>query len=654
MLALAHRGRARHHRHPLVHVGVLRLRALGIRFTVQPLADRAEVVEEHRGQRIGRTMESRTISVLGLRTRVLEANPGAGGQRPPTRDAIVLVHGVGGWAENWRAVMPPLAATGRRVIAVDLPGFGESQRPGRVSYFGPDGAFYTRFVLAAMDALGIEHAHLVGNSLGGSIVGTVAFTSPERVRSVTLAAGGGLGLDVARSLRLCCLPGMELVARLPFSASSAHASVRTLFYDPARIPPEMYDEAVAYGLPPFPDFRRGRDRPAGGDLAPDRPLRGARGTAYPAPAVRPLGRVGRVQRGRGRSRDRLRKADAARGVLRLLTRLPAGASRGRRDRGADARCGDGRAHRHPDGRRRAGRRALRPGAHALIRDLRPPGPPRRAAGARRRGDGGPPASPRRDAVSSSGGWEPPNGRLLPWTAHEDGSPSRHLRLYPLREAPPERRRRHRRLPPRRSQPCGERALPPGGPRRQRPVRHLRRGQGDRAARDGALVPAGRLAVGPLSGPDLHVRRRARRPRGAVRAALCGFRRDARPELGGTPDAEPLRDADPRRARPLARSARARAVRVGSLPGRGADAALARPRVGVEALPRVAGPPSGGQRLLAERRGDLLRDDRQRGHERGSLLGDAERGRRAPRPAPHIHLGRRLRDLGAERAADYEV
>src|SRR2546425_1874672 len=170
MLALAHRSRARHHRHPLLHVGVLRLRALGIRFTVQPLADRAEVVEEHRGQRIGRTMESRTISVLDLRTRVLEANPGGGGQRPPTRDAIVLIHGVGGWAENWRAVMPPLAATGRRVIAIDLPGFGESQRPRRVSYFGPGGAFYPRVVLAAVDALGIQHAPLRGHSLRGAVV----------------------------------------------------------------------------------------------------------------------------------------------------------------------------------------------------------------------------------------------------------------------------------------------------------------------------------------------------------------------------------------------------------------------------------------------------------------------------------------------------
>src|SRR2546428_9423849 len=143
-----------------------------------------------------------------------------------------------------------------------------------------------------MDALGIEHAHLVGNSLGGSIVGTVAFTSPERVRSVTLAAGGGLGLDVARSLRLCCLPGMGLVARLPFGASSAHASVRTLFYDPARIPAEMYREAVRYGLPSFPEFVR--VMAAGLDLRGVRPaLRDAwlaRASRYTGPVLVVWGR----------------------------------------------------------------------------------------------------------------------------------------------------------------------------------------------------------------------------------------------------------------------------------------------------------------------------------------------------------------------------
>lgn len=237
-------------------------------------------------------MDSRTITSLGLRTRVLESSPGAAGQRSPTRDAILLVHGVGAWAENWRAVMPALAATGRRVVAVDLPGFGESQRPGRVSYFGPENAFYPRFVLATMDALGLDRAHLMGNSLGGAIVGMVALTSPERIRSVTLVAGGGLGIEVAWPLRACCLPGMGLFARLPFRASSAHASVRTLFYDPARIPAEMYREAVRYGLPSFPEFVR--VMAAGLDLRGVRPaLRDAwlaRASRYAGPVLVVWGR----------------------------------------------------------------------------------------------------------------------------------------------------------------------------------------------------------------------------------------------------------------------------------------------------------------------------------------------------------------------------
>jgi len=75
-------------------------------------------------------MEPRTITVEGLRTRVLVEDGGNG------REPIVLVHGVGGWAENWRPVMPALASTGRQVIALDLPGFGQSEAPRRVRYFG--------------------------------------------------------------------------------------------------------------------------------------------------------------------------------------------------------------------------------------------------------------------------------------------------------------------------------------------------------------------------------------------------------------------------------------------------------------------------------------------------------------------------------------
>jgi pimeloyl-ACP methyl ester carboxylesterase len=195
-------------------------------------------------------VDARRIVVQGLRTRVLEEDGGRDG------DSIVLVHGVGGWAENWRAVMGPLAATGRRVIALDLPGFGESERPGRVRYFGPDDAFYPAFVLAAMDELGIARAHVSGNSMGGAVAFMTAVTAPERVSSLVLIAPGGLGRDIPFSLRACTLPGFALVTRLPHRPEAAHEVLRTCFHDPSRITPELYDEAIRYGDRSFPEFIR--------------------------------------------------------------------------------------------------------------------------------------------------------------------------------------------------------------------------------------------------------------------------------------------------------------------------------------------------------------------------------------------------------------
>src|SRR5256886_6384565 len=196
-------------------------------------------------------MEPRTITVEGLRTRVL-IEEGRGEVREP----IVLIHGVGGWAENWRPVMADLASTGRQVLALDLPGFGQSERPQRVRYFGPDEAFYPRFVIAAMDVLGIERAHIVGNSMGGAVAYMTAVTAPARTRSLVLVAPGGLGRDVAFFLRACSLPGFGLVAGLPRPRRAAREGLRTCFYDAARISPELYAEAERYGNSSFPEFVR--------------------------------------------------------------------------------------------------------------------------------------------------------------------------------------------------------------------------------------------------------------------------------------------------------------------------------------------------------------------------------------------------------------
>src|SRR2546421_645229 len=78
---------------------------------------------------------------------------------------VVALHGLGGTKASF---LPTLAALADayRVIAVDLPGFGESDKPIGAAYDAP---WFARATTALLDALGIERAHLVGNSMGGRV-----------------------------------------------------------------------------------------------------------------------------------------------------------------------------------------------------------------------------------------------------------------------------------------------------------------------------------------------------------------------------------------------------------------------------------------------------------------------------------------------------
>src|SRR5919107_2659723 len=100
-------------------------------------------------------IEERNINVDGLPVRYL-----TGGEGTP----LVLLHALGESALDWRWVLPCLSRT-HRVYAVDLPGFGYSGKPSAA--YSP--AFFARFVGAYLDALGLERAALVGNSLGGLV-----------------------------------------------------------------------------------------------------------------------------------------------------------------------------------------------------------------------------------------------------------------------------------------------------------------------------------------------------------------------------------------------------------------------------------------------------------------------------------------------------
>jgi 4,5:9,10-diseco-3-hydroxy-5,9,17-trioxoandrosta-1(10),2-diene-4-oate hydrolase len=192
-------------------------------------------------------VRSRTIEVMGLRTRVIDDGDGV---------PVVMVHGVGGWAENFRETIAAIAASGRRAIAVDLPGFGESQAPRRVSHFGPRDPFYPHFMTGLFDALGVRTAHLVGHSMGGAVAYMTAVSAPERIRSLTFVAGGGLGTDIAFFLRLASLPGLITFARLVGDRGQGRQVLQTCFFDRSRIPQTLYEEADRYGYRSFPEFVR--------------------------------------------------------------------------------------------------------------------------------------------------------------------------------------------------------------------------------------------------------------------------------------------------------------------------------------------------------------------------------------------------------------
>lgn len=196
-------------------------------------------------------MDARTIRVDGLRIRAIEEAP-----RHERDDPVFMIHGLGGWAENWRDVMPAVAGSGRRAIAVDLPGFGESERPRRSRYFDPKEPFYAPFVFAALDALGIEHAHIAGHSLGGAVAYTAAMWRPERVRSLTLVAPGGLGRELTRELRALTLPGMGLLVRIRRSERVTRQVLYSCFHDPSRCPEPLVAEALKYGAPAAPEMVR--------------------------------------------------------------------------------------------------------------------------------------------------------------------------------------------------------------------------------------------------------------------------------------------------------------------------------------------------------------------------------------------------------------
>jgi len=128
--------------------------------------------------------QPKRVEVLGTVWNYLELGPA-------DAPAVVLVHGFGGDLNQWMFTWPALEGAAR-VIVVDLPGHGASGK--QVAPRSIDEL--ARALLAFLDTIGIDRAHLVGHSLGGAIVGLAALARPAVPLSLTLIAAAGLGDEI--------------------------------------------------------------------------------------------------------------------------------------------------------------------------------------------------------------------------------------------------------------------------------------------------------------------------------------------------------------------------------------------------------------------------------------------------------------------------
>jgi pimeloyl-ACP methyl ester carboxylesterase len=139
--------------------------------------------------------------------------------REGSGEQLVLMHGIGMHWQAWEPVLPLLAAE-RDVIAVDLPGFGDSSPPPPST--PPGIASLTRLVGAFLESLGLDAPHVAGNSLGGWVA--LELAKQGRARSATGLSPAGFHNDRERvfqrtslkfTRQLCRLiaPQADLVAR---------------------------------------------------------------------------------------------------------------------------------------------------------------------------------------------------------------------------------------------------------------------------------------------------------------------------------------------------------------------------------------------------------------------------------------------------------
>lgn len=165
---------------------------------------------------------------------------------------IVFVHGLGGQWQNWLENIPRFAQE-RRVVAMDLPGFGLSEMPAETITI----ELYGRVVAEMLRRLDAAPAVLVGNSMGGYVSSEVAIRAPEVVERLMLVASAGVSqMDLAERplLAMAKATGLLITGNAAQMRASAlrprlrHWFLSTVARHPSRIRADAAFEEMMKGV----------------------------------------------------------------------------------------------------------------------------------------------------------------------------------------------------------------------------------------------------------------------------------------------------------------------------------------------------------------------------------------------------------------------
>jgi len=171
-------------------------------------------------------LDERWVNLNGLKVRYLESGKGKNRH-------ILFIHGLGSAADRWMKI-PDELSSDFHSVAIDLPGFGESDKPANLNYTIDQ---FSQFIISFQKKISIHDGEtsLIGHSLGGYIASEVAIQNQNQVKQLVLIDSSGMLEQPTPILE------EYLNAAMNPSKNNVRKAFEKMVADPSRIPTQLVD-----------------------------------------------------------------------------------------------------------------------------------------------------------------------------------------------------------------------------------------------------------------------------------------------------------------------------------------------------------------------------------------------------------------------------